>query len=218
MPDPSTLSSSRTPPEHTPTDDSPWPAPYSALAERARALGWDGSGSLWGLGKWAGTWKEMRSSECAGPEWRRGVGLALLKIEGEVRRREIWRRHTHCCQLRHDGTRWYHAAGCSAGKPRRHYLLLLAPLLCALCPFHVLGYVLAALGAGRWLLAAMQVEGVHWLADAIWVAFGLFVVGALVYFERRHHARHRCEHDHRTTIQTNNHASGDIAGGDIHKE
>ena len=65
-------------------DDRGWAPGYSALADRARRLGWDGSGSLWGLCRWAC----VRSDDCAGPGRDRGIRRALSEVEARIAHRE----------------------------------------------------------------------------------------------------------------------------------
>lgn len=106
-------------------------------------------------------------------------------------------------------------------KPKRRLFLLLAPLACLLCPAHLLGYAVGALGLARWFQAPLEAGPHSWLADAVWVAFGLFVAMVLIAWERRHHAHHRCQHAEHTERHVHQHdiqAGGDIAAGDILKE
>lgn len=65
-------------------DDEAWGAGYSALADRARVLGWDGTGSMWGLLGWAG----VKRPEMAGPHGGDGRRQALRLALAVVNSRE----------------------------------------------------------------------------------------------------------------------------------
>lgn len=65
--------------------DRGWAPGYSALARRAKRLGWDGMGSLWGLCSWAC----VRTDDCAGPHRDRGIRLALSEVQNVLARREM---------------------------------------------------------------------------------------------------------------------------------
>lgn len=57
---------------------------YSELAFRARTLGWNGAGSLWGLL----TWALVSDEDCAGPRRNVGVPRALAAVRQVIEERE----------------------------------------------------------------------------------------------------------------------------------
>lgn len=70
--------------------------------------------------------------------------------------------------------------------------LFLLPLFCLLCPAHLLGYLLGALGL--WQYAAYLHERAHgpW-AEFAGLAIGVVVVLCFWAWERRHHRQHSCK-------------------------
>lgn len=61
-----------------------WGPDYAALAERARRLGWDGTGSLWRLCAWA----DVSSDGCAEHRREAGIRRALASVQRVIERRE----------------------------------------------------------------------------------------------------------------------------------
>lgn len=94
--------------------------------------------------------------------------------------------------------------------------LLAAPLVCLLCPAHLLGFLAVPLG-----LRATALSTPHtWREEVLW-ALGALALVAILWFahsrwHRTHGHSHDCRHDSHA-IQKNNTALGDIAGGDIYK-
>jgi hypothetical protein len=62
----------------------PWHPDYPSLATRAQTLGWDGTGSLWGLCAWAG----VSSENCAGPGRERGIASTINVLHAYITGRE----------------------------------------------------------------------------------------------------------------------------------
>lgn len=68
--------------------------------------------------------------------------------------------------------------------------LALAPLACLLCPAHLLGYLLAAVGGAR-------IAAHHEVVDVAISALALVAAGAIVWRWERRKGHHHCDHDHR---------------------
>ncbi len=97
-------------------------------------------------------------------------------------------------------------------KPTKRRWLLAAPLLCLICPAHLLGWLAALGGFGAWFGSVHEAR--HTLAyEGAWLGLGVVGLLAFFYFERRSHRHASCNHAH----QHDNHVAGDLAGHDINK-
>lgn len=61
-----------------------WHPLYNNLVNRAKVLGWNGCGSLWNLCNFCG----VDSSNCAGPNRKRGIEKAIYEIDEVLLERE----------------------------------------------------------------------------------------------------------------------------------